>query len=59
MKTKFEDFLNEKLKEIEKIVKKWEKGDKYPCPNCNKNLSEPNYICDDCGIKLKVKMNFK
>lgn len=55
---KFDDFLNEKIKEVEKVVKKWEKGDKYPCPNCGKQLSEPDYKCTDCNIKLKVKMNF-
>lgn len=46
------------MEQIEKIVKSWRNTDKHPCPKCGKKLVNPNYACDPCGVKLKLKMNF-
>lgn len=46
------------METIEHIVKKWTIKDKYPCPKCGTKLGMPNYICTQCNIKLKVKMQF-
>jgi len=46
------------LKIVEKIVVYWRKTDKYYCPECGKKVSYPEYICNDCNVKLKLKMKF-
>ncbi len=46
------------MKEVEKIVKSWKNTDKHPCPECGKKLKSPNYTCEPCQVKIKLKMNF-
>jgi|TARA_R110000744_G_scaffold251755_1_gene367628 predicted RNA-binding Zn-ribbon protein involved in translation (DUF1610 family) len=43
---------------IEKQVTSWRNKDKHPCPKCGKKLGMPEYKCDPCNVKLKLKMQF-
>lgn len=43
---------------IEMFVRKWRNTDKYPCPKCCKKLGMPDYKCEKCNVKLKLKMQF-
>ncbi len=45
-------------REIEKIVGGWKNTSKYPCPECGKKLGMPEYKCDKCNLKLKIKVQF-
>lgn len=42
--------------EVEKIVGGWKNTSKYPCPKCGKKLAMPEYKCEKCNIKLKIKV---
>lgn len=42
------------MKEYNIHVQFWNKGDKFECPTCHKEVSEP-YICK-CGTKLNIKV---
>ena len=44
--------------EIKKMVTSWRNTDKYLCPKCSTKLSSPNYTCEDCKVKIKLKMQF-
>lgn len=52
------DNQNKPLKEVEKFVSSWRNTDKHPCPECGNKLSNPNYHCDKCNVKIKLKMRF-
>jgi len=43
---------------VEMFIKKWKNTDKFPCPKCGKKLGMPDYKCDKCNVKLKLKMKF-
>lgn len=43
---------------IEMFVRKWKHTDKYPCPKCGEKLEMPDYKCNKCNVKLKLKMKF-
>ena len=43
---------------IEKFIVSWRRTDKYPCPKCGKKLGMPDYKCNPCNLKLKLKMKF-
>jgi len=43
---------------VEMFVRKWKHTDKYPCPKCGAKLGMPDYKCDKCNVKLKLKMRF-
>lgn len=43
---------------VEMFVRKWRNTDKYPCPKCGAKLGMPDYKCEKCNIKLKLKMQF-
>ena len=49
---------NTETRVIEKLVSHWKHTDKYPCPECGKLLGVPKYKCDECNIKLNLKMQF-
>ena len=50
--------MKTKLEIIEKQIISWRKSDKHPCPKCGAKLSSPDYICEKCNVKLKLKMQF-
>jgi len=43
---------------IEKFVSSWRNSDKHPCPRCGNKLGMPEYKCEPCNLKLKLKMRF-
>lgn len=43
---------------VEMFVRKWRNTDKYPCPKCGTKLGMPDYKCEKCNVKLKLKMQF-
>ena len=43
---------------IEMFVRKWRNTDKYPCPKCDSKLGMPDYKCEKCNVKIKLKMQF-
>lgn len=43
---------------IEKFVSSWRNTDKHPCPKCGAKLGMPDYKCEKCNVKLKLKMRF-
>jgi hypothetical protein len=43
---------------VEMFVRKWRNTDKYPYPKCGAKLGMPDYKCEKCNVKLKLKMQF-
>jgi DNA-directed RNA polymerase subunit RPC12/RpoP len=43
---------------VEMFVRKWRNTDKYPCPKCGSKLGMPDYKCEKCSVKIKLKMQF-
>lgn len=46
------------MKTVEINIKSWRKTDKYPCPECSKKLSMPDYTCKNCNVKVKPIIKF-
>jgi DNA-directed RNA polymerase subunit RPC12/RpoP len=44
------------METIEMTVFSWSKNGKYLCPKCSKLLEYPDYECNNCLIKLKIKV---
>lgn len=45
-------------RQVEIKVKSWRASDKFPCPDCHDMLGSPDYTCNKCNVKLKLKMTF-
>jgi hypothetical protein len=54
----FNEATENEMEVIEHFVKGWKKTSKYPCPKCAEKLSMPDYKCEKCNVKLKLKMRF-
>ncbi len=54
--TGMQEQQKQSIKVIEKVLHGWNNKMKFACPECGKNLSNPDYYCDRCKIRLKLKV---
>lgn len=54
--------MNKELKIVNISIKSWKRGDKYECPDCKKKIDinkDNKYVCEECNVQVKPRMNFR